>query len=467
LEEEKANTAALSKRTKAQAETVTALQDQLELNKEQRGAAEARCDSMSAENRSLKARIAELEVLLPAMEERLRDSESVRRRLHNTVLELKGNVRVFCRIRPLMPAEEKSNVDVSVAAIKGGELAGRGLEIEQTSQGAKGKSLQKHTFSFDRVFGPQSSQNEVFEEVSMLVQSALDGYRVCIFAYGQTGSGKTHTMLGNTQDEGIIPRSVRQVFATADSAVEQGWKYSMKAAMLEIYNEDIKDLLGPGPPEGKKHVISHADTGKASGVEVSFLEWVEVASTTDVSSLLKKAMSQRSVGVTACNAHSSRSHMVFMLAVEGSNEATGQRLSGALNLVDLAGSERVDKSEVKGERLKETQAINKSLSALGDVIAALGSKEGHIPYRNSKLTFLLQNSLVCPLDFCVFACHSIEFWWCLTSIDIKLLQSGSGKALMLCNIGPSRSSSSESLCTLRFAAKVNATNIGTARRNIE
>jgi kinesin family protein C1 len=90
--------------------------------------------------------------------------------------------------------------------------------------------------------------------------------------------------------------------------------------------------------------------------------------------------------------------MVFMLAVEGSNEATGQKLSGALNLVDLAGSERVDKSEVKGERLKETQAINKSLSALGDVIAALGSKEGYIPYRNSKLTFLLQNSLVCSLD---------------------------------------------------------------------
>lgn len=439
LEAEKANSQMLSQRTKAQAETVAALQDQLTMIKEQRGAAEAQCDMLSEENRMLKSKIAELEVLLPAMEDRLRDSESIRRRLHNTVLELKGNVRVFCRVRPLSKTEEDGSESIALVPITTGDLSGRGLELENSNQkSALNKDAQKHMFTFDRTFGPCSTQEEVFEEVSMLVQSALDGYRVCIFAYGQTGSGKTHTMLGNPSDEGIIPRSVRQIFSTAEKDSERGWKYTMKAAMLEIYNEELKDLLGPGPPEGKKHVISSNDTGEAAGVEVSYLEWTKVSSSEDVSHLLKKAMKERSVGATACNAQSSRSHMVFMLAVDGTNAATGQKLSGALNLVDLAGSERVGKSEVTGDRLKETQAINKSLSALGDVIAALGTKEGHVPYRNSKLTFLLQNSL-----------------------------SGQGKALMLCNVGPSISAASESLCTLRFASKVNATNIGTARKYIQ
>ncbi len=439
LEAEKANSEMLSMRTKAQAETVSALQDQLTMMKEQRGAAEAQCDALSEENRSLKAKIAELEVLLPEMEYRLRDSESIRRRLHNTVLELKGNVRVFCRVRPLSDSEKEESDSLALVPITTGDLSGRGLELENANQkSALGKDNQKHMFTFDRTFGPRSTQEEVFEEVSMLVQSALDGYRVCIFAYGQTGSGKTHTMLGNPSDEGIIPRSVRQVFSTADKDLERGWKYTMKAAMLEIYNEDIRDLLGPGPPDGKKHVISSNDTGEAAGVEVSYLKWSTVSSSEDVSRLLSKAMKERSVGATACNAQSSRSHMVFMLAVDGTNAATGQKLSGALNLVDLAGSERVGKSEVTGDRLKETQAINKSLSALGDVIAALGTKEGHVPYRNSKLTFLLQNSL-----------------------------SGQGKALMLCNVGPSNAAASESLCTLRFASKVNATNIGTARKYIQ
>lgn len=442
LEEEKANSHMLTQRTKAQAETVAALQDQLTMMKEQRTAAEAHAERLSEENRGLKAKIAEFEVLLPAMEERVRDSEAIRRRLHNTVLELKGNVRVFCRVRPLSQEEEDAREKTSLVPVSTGDLSGRGLELENANSSTKPSvsqdknQQQKHLFTFDRTFGPTSTQEDVFEEVSMLVQSALDGYRVCIFAYGQTGSGKTHTMLGNPDNEGIIPRSVRQIFTTAEKDSERGWRYVMKASMLEIYNEDIKDLLGPGPPEGKKHIISSTDTGEAAGVEVSYLEWKHVSCSDDVSSLLKKAMKERSVGATACNAQSSRSHMVFMLAVEGTNEATGQKLSGALNLVDLAGSERVGKSEVTGDRLKETQAINKSLSALGDVIAALGTKE-HVPYRNSKLTFLLQNSL-----------------------------SGSGKALMLCNVGPSSSASNETLCTLRFASKVNATNIGTARRNI-
>lgn len=441
LEAEKASKAALATRTEAQAATVTALQEQVTMLRAQRAAAEGQAESKTNEVRALSARVAQLETLLAAAEERARESEAVRRRLHNTILELKGNVRVFCRVRPTAGSSAEESAapqSLAVSLPEQGDMAGRALELEAPAAGnATGKpTTQRMAFTFDRVFGPGAGQEEVFEEVSALVQSALDGYRVCIFAYGQTGSGKTHTMLGREGEEGIVPRAVRQVFATADAAKAQGWKYEMRAAMLEIYNEEIRDLLGKGPPAGKKHLVSSEDTGGAASV--SYLEWVDVGESGRVASLLKRAMSQRAVGATASNEQSSRSHMVFMLSIEGSNEATGQRMAGALNLVDLAGSERLAKSCAAGDRLKETQSINKSLSALGDVISALGAREKHVPFRNSKLTHLLQSSL-----------------------------SGAGKALMLCNINPAAEAAPESLCTLRFAAKVNATELGTARRNVK
>ena len=437
LEAERASSAVLANRTAAQTATVAALQDQLTLLKEQRAAAQAQSDSKTDLVRTLSARVAELESLLSAAEERVREGETVRRRLHNTILELKGNVRVFCRVRPPTDTQEESELALT---------APDATEIRLTQPPGVGPAASKgpqcHVFQFDRVFGASATQAEVFEEVSMLVQSALDGYRVTIFAFGQTSAGKTHTMLGRPGEdtEGIIPRAVRQVFATAAASAAQGWRYTMRAAMLEIYNEELKDLLAVGAaknnlPAGKKHVISHEE--KTGGTSISFLEWVDVDNEGSVAALLKRAMTQRSVGATASNEQSSRSHMVFMLTLEGSNETTGQKMSGALNLVDLAGSERLAKSGAVGERLKETQAINKSLSALGDVIAALGARDTHVPYRNSKLTYLLQNSL-----------------------------SGAGKCLMLCNVNPSAESAAESLCTLRFAAKVNSTEIGVARRNV-
>lgn len=465
LEAERASSAVLASRTEAQAAMVSALQDQLALVKDQKMAAEAHAELSSNEIRSLTARNSELQSLLDDSEKRLRESEATRRKLHNMILELKGNVRVFCRVRPVLnagntdttyttPGGGEDNVDNSVAVKvpMEGDLAGRGLILTHHThqQHISSKGPQNLSFTFDRVFGPRARQDEVFEEVSALVQSSLDGYKVCIFAYGQTGSGKTHTMLGRDGDEGIIPRAVRQIFNTAEASAANGWHYEIKAAMVEVYNEELRDLIGKGPPPGKKHVINAAQDDRNNapsssqttgltgcGPNVSYLEWVDVNRAESVAPLLKRAMSQRAVGATAANEQSSRSHMVFMLAIQGFHEASGQRLTGALNLVDLAGSERLDKSEAQGERLKETQAINKSLSALGDVIAALGCKDSHVPYRNSKLTFLLQNSL-----------------------------SGAGKALMLCNVAPSVDSAQESLCTLRFAAKVNATEIGVARRNV-
>eukprot|EP01026_Neomeris_dumetosa_P048831 TRINITY_DN42366_c0_g1_i1.p1 TRINITY_DN42366_c0_g1~~TRINITY_DN42366_c0_g1_i1.p1 ORF type:complete len:225 (-),score=34.94 TRINITY_DN42366_c0_g1_i1:542-1180(-) len=208
----------------------------------------------------------------------------------------------------------------------------------------------------------------------------------------------------------------------------------MSASMVEIYNEEIRDLLGKGPINAKKHHITHDNQGNTI---ISDVLVQDVSSSEKVESLLQRAMTQRAVGATACNEFSSRSHMVFTLRIDGHNEGMQQKSKGVLNLVDLAGSERVKESQVQGARMKETQNINKSLSALGDVILALSNKQDHIPYRNSKLTYLLQNSL-----------------------------GGNAKTLMFVNVNPSVDAFGESLCSLRFAAKVNACEIGVAKKNV-
>jgi kinesin family protein C1 len=451
LEEEKATKSVLETRTKAQAELNANLADQAALFKEQRDLAESRAEKNGQELAALRARVAELELALQEAETRVRDGEIMRRKLHNAIQELKGNIRVFCRVRPLSSEEGGGGgqqTDINKVALFSVPASGEGkaLEVFQPSKGGTNTATdreQKHNFTFDRVFSPEAPQEEVFEELSHLVQSALDGYKVCCFAYGQTGSGKTHTMLGSQDNPGLIPRAMHQVFETAQhmaaaaAAANQqggGWKWDMKAAMLEVYNEDIHDLLGPGPPAGKKHTISHDDKGNTT---VSHLHWVDVADADKVSFLLNRAMEGRAVGATAMNDRSSRSHFVFTLAIEGTNSSAGQKVKGLLHMIDLAGSERLDRSQVAGDRLKETQSINKSLSALGDVVSSLANKDGHVPFRNSKLTYLLQHSL-----------------------------SGSGKALMVVNVSPALDSLPETLCSLRFAAKVNTCEIGTAKRQI-
>ncbi len=148
-----------------------------------------------------------------------------------------------------------------------------------------------------------------------------------------------------------------------------------------------KDLLGKKLPAGKQHTVKHDQHGKTT---VSYMTDVKVTSMEKVNSLLNKAMSVRSVAATQCNEHSSRSHFVFRLGIDGRNAGLGQTVGGILNLVDLAGSERLSKSGATGDRLKETCAINKSLSTLGDVILSLNNGDAHVPFRNSKLTWLLQ-----------------------------------------------------------------------------
>ncbi|KOM49938.1 hypothetical protein LR48_Vigan08g076500 [Vigna angularis] len=366
----------------------------------------------------------DLQRRLADAEYKLIEGERLRKKLHNTILELKGNIRVFCRVRPLLPDESCSTEGKIFSYPTSMETSGRAIDLAQNGQ--------KHAFTFDKVFTPEASQEEVFVEISQLVQSALDGYK--------TGSGKTYTMMGrpgHPEEKGLIPRSLEQIFQTKQSQQPQGWKYEMQVSMLEIYNETIRDLISTttrvenGTP-GKQYTIKHDANGNT---QVSDLTVVDVQSAKEVAFLLNQAANSRSVGKTQMNEQSSRSHFVFTLRIYGVNESTDQQVQGVLNLIDLAGSERLSKSGSTGDRLKETQAINKSLSSLSDVIFALAKKEDHVPFRNSKLTYLLQPCL-----------------------------GGDSKTLMFVNISPDPSSVGESLCSLRFASRVNACEIGTPRR---
>ncbi|ORX94860.1 kinesin-domain-containing protein [Basidiobolus meristosporus CBS 931.73] len=413
----------------------------LQLESDQR-ALKNTLETTEATLRLRESRIAELEKLLEetnctvaSLESKLMEEETQRRKLHNTIQELKGNIRVFCRVRPLLGAELSD--DMSHISFPDD---GKSIELFQSQTSADGSKTTSKSFpfQFDKVFQPGVSQAEVFEEISQLVQSALDGYPVSIFAYGQTGGGKTFTMEGpdhpTHENMGVIPRAVLQIYQTANLLKEKGWEYTMEGQYVEIYNETVHDLLGDGILSSK-HEIRHLPNNKTVITDITT---VSLNTPDKVSELMKKAGQNRAVAATQCNDRSSRSHSVFTLRLTGTNSLTGEVSEGVLNLIDLAGSERLSSSKSTGDRLKETQAINKSLSSLGDVIFALANKENHIPYRNSKLTYLLQNSL-----------------------------GGNSKTLMFVNISPLSTNFGETLCSLRFATKVNNCQIGTARKVIK
>ncbi|MBA0785830.1 hypothetical protein Gotri_006815 [Gossypium trilobum] len=384
------NSSELEEKCLSQGNQIQILHDQLAVAERKLQMSDMSIFETRNEFEGQKKLIEELQNRLEDAEFKLIEGEKLRKKLHNTILELKGNIRVFCRVRPQLPDDSSSNQAKVFSYPTSMEYLGRGIDMTQNAQ--------KHSFTFDKVFMPDASQEEVFVEISQLVQSALDGYKVCIFAYGQTGSGKTYTMMGKPgqpDEKGLIPRSLEQIFQTKQALQPQGWRYEMQVSMLEIYNETIRDLLSTNKDAsriengvaGKQYTIKHDANGNT---QVSDLTIVDVQSSREVKYLLDRAAHSRSVGKTQMNEQSSRSHFVFTMRITGVNESTEQQVQGVLNLIDLAGSERLSKSGSTGDRLKETQAINKSLSSLADVIFALAKKEDHVPFRNSKLTYLLQ-----------------------------------------------------------------------------
>ncbi|ETI39210.1 hypothetical protein F441_14972 [Phytophthora nicotianae CJ01A1] len=377
--------------------------------------------------------IAQKDSLILELQEKVKQGDKMRRAMHNTIQELRGNVRVFARTRPFLPSDH-CDLNTTTPVISC-DFDGESLKLRRP-----GKNLSEpdtFAFTFDKVFPPSAGQDAVFEQVSEFVQSSLDGYHVCLFSYGQTGSGKTHTMQGsgNGQMRGIIPRAIEMILQECETLKEQGWNYVTKVSFLEIYNESLKDLLATKHSSDDRLGIKKDAKG---GVYVPGLTMVDVTAIDQVEVLMERASRARSVACTDMNAQSSRSHSVFTLHLQGVNDKDGVMLNGQLNLVDLAGSERASRSNVSGDRLKETQAINKSLSCLADVFNAIGNKASHIPFRNSKLTYLLQSSL-----------------------------SGDGKTLMMVNLSPTLESASESLCSLRFAKQVNQCELGKPKRQIK
>ncbi|XP_054619472.1 kinesin-like protein KIFC1 [Dunckerocampus dactyliophorus] len=387
---------------------------------------------LQVSHRDAEENVRSLKDTVARQEDELHAGEMERRRLHNTIQELKGNIRVFCRVRPLVGGGLSKHIQLPPADDKAITLA----KTEESHTGRSADTQKNYNFSFDRVFGPQASQQEIFEEISLLVQSALDGYNVCCFAYGQTGSGKTYTMEGAEFDEarGVIPRAVQQIFRSAGKLEAQGWEFTFTASFVEIYNESLRDLLYTGKASKRPEHEIHKSA--SNEVTITNLTYQKVTNEDQVLGLIALANQNRSTAQTAQNDRSSRSHSVFQLDIEGANAGRDVKCKSTLCLVDLAGSERMVKSQSQGERFKEMTAINGSLSNLGIVIAALAKKDGYIPYRNSKLTYLLQGCL-----------------------------GGNSKTLMFVNIAPEPDSFGETLNSLRFASKVNDCVIGTASVN--
>jgi len=261
----------------------------------------------------------------------------------------------------------------------------------------QGRPIPSINFTFDQIFGFDDKSLHIFEEVGKpIVQSALDGINGTIFAYGQTSSGKTHTINGTPQEPGLIPLSVTEIFNYI--AKNHDREFLLRVSYMEIYNETITDLLNT--KSGKLQM--REDINK--GIFVAGLSEEFVTSVDDVMALIKEGNSVRHVGGNGVNDESSRSHSIFRMVIESrirsKNTSSRQSEGGAvrvslLNLVDLAGSERIKHTRAEGERRKEGAHINKSLLNLSLVISKLsesGTKE-HIPFRNSKLTMILQNSL--------------------------------------------------------------------------
>ncbi|KAI3682767.1 hypothetical protein L1987_83004 [Smallanthus sonchifolius] len=340
------------------------------------------------------------------------------RKLYNQVQDLKGNIRVYCRVRPFLGRQ--SNVTNTVDCIEEGTIT-----INTPPKYGKGR----RAFNFNKVFGPSATQEEVFEDTRPLIRSVLDGYNVCIFAYGQTGSGKTHTMSGpkdlTENNQGVNYRALSDLFLLAEQR-KGTLQYDVSVQMIEIYNEQVRDLLAN----------DEIRNNSQNGFNVPEANLVHVSSTFDVIDLMNLGQRNRAVGATALNDRSSRSHSCLTVHVQGRDLTSGGVLRGCMHLVDLAGSERVDKSEVTGDRLKEAQHINRSLSALGDVISSLAQKNAHVPYRNSKLTQLLQDAL-----------------------------GGQAKTLMFVHISPELDAVGETLSTLKFAERVATVELGAARVN--
>ena len=483
---EAARVAELESKMKKQNEDLQAMQSKLEA---------AHGAGKSAED-NLKAQIAEREAQIEkerleverwrkeheaeskkraSMNEALRKEQHLRKKYYNEMEDMKGKIRVYCRVRPMLKSEKERNCSTCV------EIP----DDETVNVEVKERNTTK-TFSFDKIYNSAATQNDIFSDTKKLVQSAIDGYNVCIFAYGQTGTGKTYTITGDRNDPdhmGIMPRAFTEIF---DIAKRDSEKMSVKVRMymLELYCDTLLDLLtehdsedggNPPPkivirkneygtvmPQGvmmkdasnaadlfkvrsiaaffglhdlKKFTLPRILTRCLSSSHAVFLSLIFffldslvlscLRSTYNIQQILDQAMAQRHVAATKMNSESSRSHLIVSILLDVEDRNTGGVLTGKLTLVDLAGSERVKKSGAKAQAMKEAQSINKSLSSLGNVVNAITQEHKHVPYRSNLLTQLMSDSL-----------------------------GGNAKVQMFVNLSPADYNAQESEMSLMYATRI-------------
>ncbi|XP_063791665.1 chromosome-associated kinesin KIF4-like [Pseudophryne corroboree] len=324
-------------------------------------------------------------------------------------------VRVALRCRPLVPKEMNEGCKTCLTFVPGEPQVIVGTE---------------KSFTYDYVFDPTSEQEEVYSTaVAPLIKGLFKGYNATVLAYGQTGSGKTFSMGGAyTHDQenepvvGVIPRVVKALFKEIEQRSD--WEFLLTVSYLEIYNEDILDLLYSSRDKTRPPIKIREDPKE--GIKICGLTERDVKTALDMISCLEQGNSCRTVASTAMNSQSSRSHAIFTISIEQRNEQEkNNSFRSKFHLVDLAGSERQKKTKAEGDRLKEGISINRGLLCLGNVVSALGDdtkKGGFVPYRNSKLTRLLQDSL-----------------------------GGNSHTLMIACVSPADSNMEETLNTLRYA----------------
>ncbi|CAI5770454.1 KIF25 isoform X1 [Podarcis lilfordi] len=449
---------------------------------------------------TFQTRAFELEQSVHEVNERYQKEKQRRKVLHNSLIELRGNIRVHCRIRPLLPFDAppgESDLKDRQRKIPENVVCEADDETVFVKCNRPGHALINKTFQYERVYSASDSQVTVFADVAPLLTSLLDGYNVCIMAYGQTGSGKTHTMLGpqsesnftfsmeDEQDLGIIPRASEEVFRLlSEKPLGSRW---VEVSVVEVYNNEVFDLLAKdsyGRMSGVKRDIITNKEGKS---DIPLLTHEPVEDAVEFLELVNKGLQLRVKHPTLVHAHSSRSHLVITLTVTTKadsednlatpwagdrlspkmcrkhfltspcsvkddkpslpsrassptlffNESTEKlkRMRTKLQLVDLAGSECAGMSGVTGSVLRETSFINRSLSALADVLGAISEQRSHVPYRNSKLTHLLQDSI-----------------------------GGDAKLLVVLCVSPSQKYITESLQTLGFGSRARQVQRGHAKK---
>ncbi|XP_053786058.1 kinesin-like protein KIFC2 isoform X7 [Desmodus rotundus] len=395
------------------------------------------------------------------------------------LLELKGNIRVLCRLRPGTPSSLVSSEP------------GPGGTVTTCYRG------HQRRFRLDWVFPPDASQEEVFRELEPTVLSCLRGYSVCIFTYGQTGTGKTYSMEGPPEDPGIAPRALQSLFRE----MRTGGQHCVTLSMVEIYNEAVRDLLAPGPPQ--RLVVRQGPAGQG-GLQVAGLTYWDVPNLETLNQMLSLGRSNRATAATAMNQHSSRSHALVTLTLRAASPTRGSGTAGTspagallcegphhtgdwsslyvgslasagtLHLVDLAGSERAWKAgaacRARGDpedaqRLREARTINRSLLALGGVMAALRARRPHVPFRDSQLTRLLQPALGSGATVVL-----------LLQVGARRRRgAGAGRGRVVCMQAPLTRAAprqistrpedlGETVCSLKFAERVGQVELGPARR---